>query len=281
MTQIAISPGSSTVPSLEAGAAPRTLRATTPRAWSWLGVRHSLAVELTVVVGLYLVYDGSRGLAGGGRALAVRHAQSVEAFERATSIRFETGVERLARHVPGLVDLFGVGYSALHLTVTGATLIWLHRRHPDAFVTVRTAFLTASGLALAGFVAFPVAPPRLAGAGLAAAAAAHGPVNLESSTLQWFYNPYAAMPSLHIAYATLVGFALYRWGSGRSWRWVGLAYPVWVAAEVIATGNHFVIDVLAGAVAAGVALTVASALPDTSALPVAGRTSARAVEMVS
>jgi hypothetical protein len=117
--------------------------------------------------------------------------------------------------------------------------------------------LVASGVGLVGFVLFPTAPPRLAALGIADSVS-HGTVNLNASTLHWLYNPYAAMPSMHVAYATLVGYSLARWGRRRWLRWLGGLYPLWVAVEVIATGNHFVLDVLAGAIVAAGALIAAS-----------------------
>jgi hypothetical protein len=222
--------------------------------------RHSLAVEMVVLVSLYLIYDGSRGLVSSGRSVAIRHAHEVVSLERTLHLQWEASFERLSRDVPGLLALFGFGYAVFHLAVTGTALVWLHRRaHPEAFVVIRSALLMASTVGLIGFVAFPAAPPRLAGVGLVSAAA-HGPVNLESGSLQWFYNPYAAMPSLHVAFAALVGFALVRWGPNRYWRAAGVAYPVWVTAEVLATGNHFVLDALIGAAIAAASLIVASTL---------------------
>ncbi|HEX4864554.1 MAG TPA: phosphatase PAP2 family protein [Acidimicrobiales bacterium] len=221
---------------------------------SWLARRHSLATEMAVVVAFYLLYDSSRGLVGSGQSAAISHAHMVVSFERDVSLGFERGVQRVAEGVPGLLTVFGWGYMSLHLGATLAALLWLHRRGQErAFATLRTAGLFASGLGLVGFLVFPTAPPRLAIAGVSDAVS-HATVNLNSSTLHWLYNPYAAMPSMHIGYATLVGYSLARWGLSGRWRWLGALYPAWVAAEVISTGNHFVLDVLAGALVAAVAL---------------------------
>jgi membrane-associated phospholipid phosphatase len=104
----------------------------------------------------------------------------------------------------------------------------------------------ASFVSLAGFIAYPTAPPRLAHIGIADTVS-RGTVNLDSSSLHWLYNPYAAMPSVHLAYAVIVGLALWTYGSHSPVRAAGVVYPLWVAAEVLVTGNHFVLDVLAGA----------------------------------
>ena len=229
-----------------------------PSARRWLARRHSLATEIGVVVSFYLIYDSSRGLVASGRSAAITHAHMLASWERDLSLGIETRVQRAAEVLPGLMKLFGWGYMSLHLGATVAALAWLHRRQAERpFAMLRTAGVFASGLGLVGFLVFPTAPPRLAIADVSDTVS-HAAVNLNSSTLHWLYNPYAAMPSMHVAYATLVGYSLARWGLPGLWRWLGVVYPAWVAAEVIATGNHFVLDVLAGALVAGLALTGAA-----------------------
>jgi hypothetical protein len=70
-----------------------------------------------------------------------------------------------------------------------------------------------------------------------------------------------------MAYAALVGFSLARWGQRSSWRWTGVLYPIWVGPEVIATGNHFVLDVLSGLLVAAAALIAAGLLAARVASP--------------
>lgn len=241
-----------------APAGPPQVAAAVPGPRRWLGRRHSLGIETAVLVALYIVYDASRGLVGGRRTAALAHAQMVASWEQGASVGIERGVQRLAGDIPGLIAAFGWGYMSLHLGATGAALLWLHRRRSEqAYVQLRTALLLASGLGLVGFVLFPTAPPRLAAPGIADTVSSAA-VNLNSATLRWLYNPYAAVPSIHIAYATLVGFSLVRWGQRRSWQWLGALYPIWIGGEVIATGNHFVLDVVLGLVVAAAALGAAN-----------------------
>jgi hypothetical protein len=72
--------------------------------------------------------------------------------------------------------------------------------------------------------------------------------------LRLLYNPYAAMPSIHMAYATLVGGGVYLATNRRWLRVAGVAYPLFVFLEIVATGNHFVLDALAGVAIATVAV---------------------------
>jgi membrane-associated phospholipid phosphatase len=172
----------------------------------------------------------------------------------------EPHVQHAARSLPGLLDVLGAMYLTLHLAVSGLCLLWLHRRRPAAFPFVRTALLLASGLALVGYLAFPTAPPRLAGVGLADTISGHG-VDLNHGLASSLYNPFAAMPSMHVGYAVIVGASLVRHG-GRAWlRALGALYPALVVLVIVATGNHFLLDAVAGAtVAAAAAAATALAL---------------------
>ena len=224
-----------------------------------MGRRHSFQVELLLLVLTYVAYDAARGLVRGGAPVAVAHARNIVSLERSIDLLHEVDVQRAVAHVPGVDALFGFGYDVFHLSVTGGVLIWLFFRHRDAYPRVRTTLLAATAIALVGFTVFPSAPPRLAGIGIAdtlslAKDTAH------SGVLQLLYNPYAAMPSLHMTYAVLAGACLYHWGGHRVVRFIGIAYPVLVAVEVVATGNHFFLDLAAGVAVAGFAFAFVSRL---------------------
>jgi len=226
---------------MSAGALPR-----------WLLTRHSLRVEAIVVLGFYALYEASRGIGDPDRTLAMRHADDIVASERWFHMFVESRVQDAAGMIPGLVGMLGVLYLTLHLAVTGGCLIWLHRRHPSAFPFVRTTLLLASGLALVGYLAFPTAPPRLAGVGIADTIS-NNHVNLNKGLISSLYNPFAAVPSMHAGYAVIVGAALFLLGRGRMVRLAGVAYPLFVLLVIVATGNHFFLDAAIGAAVAGVA----------------------------
>jgi hypothetical protein len=225
----------------------------------WLAERHSLAVEAGVVVGLYALYETSRGVAAGNPAAAVHHAQMVASLEERLHVFVELRVQDVARAVPGVVGAAGFLYLTLHLTATTACLLWLHRRRPAAFPTVRTALLFASALAVVGYVVFPTAPPRLAALGIVdTISSAH--VDLNHGLVSALYNPFAAVPSMHIGYAVIVGGSLFHYGAHRAVRVLGALYPALVLVVIVATGNHFVFDAAAGAAVAAVAAVSAATL---------------------
>jgi cytochrome bd-type quinol oxidase subunit 2 len=130
-------------------------------------VRHSLDLEAALVVTLYCVYELARGLVVGNAREADRHAGRVVALERSLHLFVEGKVQHAADVLPGLTGLLGVAYLTLHFAVTAAVLLWLHQRRPTAYPFVRTTLLVASALALVGFIAYPTAPPRLAGIDIA------------------------------------------------------------------------------------------------------------------
>lgn len=240
---------------------PRRLRLLDPLGGipAWLAVPHSLLAETVLLVVLYAAYDLGRGAVMSGVATAVAHARSFYRLEGDLHLAVERPIQQATLGVPGLTVAFGITYMALHLLLTGAVLLWLHRRHPEGYVRLRTALLVCSVIALVGFIVWPTAPPRLAGLGIIGTLSRAG-VALKSPTLTVLYNPYAAFPSLHEGYAALTGWAIRRHAPNRLVRAFGVVMPVWVAVEVIATGNHFVVDVVAGIAAGLVGRAVASRL---------------------
>ena len=227
------------------------------RARGWLAVRHSLRVEAAVVVGLYAAYETCRGLVAGDGHVAVRHARAVVGLERTLNVFGELRVQEAARSVPGLVGVLGLAYLTLHLGVTAGLLLWLHRRRPACFPLVRTTLLFASALALIGFLVFPTAPPRLAGLGIADTVSGRH-IDLNKGLVTALYNPFAAMPSMHVGYAVIVGSTIARTVRGRLARALAIGYPLLVVFVIVATGNHFFLDAAAGASVALVAAAAAA-----------------------
>lgn len=231
---------------------------------AWVTTRHSLAVEGGLVVALYLAYNGVRGLVANDEGTAVAHARTIASLERSLHVFGERSIQHAAQRVPGLIGSLDFAYLSLHLAVTAGVLLWLHRRHPDVFPFVRTTLLVASGLALVGFTVFPTAPPRLAALGIADTISG-GHVSLSHGAATSFYNPYAAVPSMHIGYALTIGTTVLRHARSVVVRALGAVYPVAVLFVVVATGNHFFFDASAGAIvvllSAGAAALIGRAEP--------------------
>jgi len=232
---------------------------TAGRLRSWLSVRHSLRAEAVLVLVLYGGYEAARGLVVGDAREGVRHARELVALERSTGLLVEERVQDATHALPGLVDLLGIAYLTLHLAVTVAVLLWLHRRRPAAFPLVRTTLVIASGLALVGYLVYPTAPPRLAGIGIADTVSS-GHVDLNHGLVSSLYNPYAAVPSMHVGYALIVAASLLLYGRQPLLRVLGALYSPFVLLVVVATGNHFFFDAITGALVVGLAATAAALL---------------------
>jgi hypothetical protein len=232
---------------------------TASRLRNWLSVRHSLRSEAAAVLVMYGLYELARGLVVGDTAEAHRHGLQLVALERSLHLFLEANVQHAAHALPGLTSLLGTAYLTLHLAVTAGVLLWLHQRRPTAFPFMRTTLLLASGLALVGFLVYPTAPPRLADIGIADTVS-NGHVDLNKGLVSSLYNPYAAIPSMHIGYALIVAASLLRHGRRRLLRTLGALYPLFVLLVVVATGNHFFLDAAAGALVAGLAAAVAALL---------------------
>jgi hypothetical protein len=224
----------------------------------WLATGHALRVEAAIVLAFYAAYEASRGLVVGDRGVAVDHARAITSLEQRLHVFVEPSVQRAVQAVPELVTLIGGAYLTLHLSVTAGLLLWLHRRRPAAFAHVRTTLLLASALALVGFLLYPTAPPRLADVGLADTVS-NRHVDLNKGLLSSLYNPYAAVPSLHMGYALVVTAALVRYARTRLARLTGLVYSLFVLLVIVATGNHFLFDAAAGAAVVALARLLAYA----------------------
>ena len=232
---------------------------TASRLRKWVSVRHFLRGEAATVLVMYGLYELARGLVVGDTAEAHRHGLQLVALERSLHLFREANVQHAAHALPGLTSLLGTAYLTLHLAVTAGVLLWLHQRRPTAFPVVRTTLLLASGLALVGFLLYPTAPPRLAGIGIADTVS-NGHVDLNHGLVSSLYNPYAAVPSMHIGYALIVAASLLRHARHPLVRTLGALYPLFVLLVVVATGNHFFFDAAAGALVAGLAAMGAALL---------------------
>jgi hypothetical protein len=218
----------------------------------------SWAVETLLLAGLYLVSELSRGLARGGEAAAERHAAAIARLERHLHLFGEATVQRAAHQVYGLPLVLGYAYLTLHLGITVAVLAWVYRYRREAYPFLRNTLALASLLAVVGYALFPTAPPRLAGVGIADTVSGATSINLGSRLVSSLYNPYAAVPSIHVGFSLLVGAAIWRLGRRRLWQLFGLVYPIGVLFVIVATGNHFFVDAAAGAAVAAVAAMLAA-----------------------
>jgi hypothetical protein len=219
---------------------------------------HRGLVEVATIVGLYGFYEVVRGQGHATLGAAREHTDGIVALERHLHLFGERAIQQGAHWIPGLPTLLGIAYIALHFLGTGAFLVWLHKRRPEHFPIVRNTLIGATAFALAIYILYPVAPPRLAGLGFVDTVSHSAKVNLSSDLLGSLYNPFAAVPSLHFGYALLVGVTIAAVAHSRLARAIGWSYPVVMLIVIVATGNHFFFDAAGGAVAIGIGYFFAS-----------------------
>lgn len=208
-----------------------------------------------VALGVF-VYFRVRGLTEGAEDTAFAHARDIAALEQRLGIAVEAEVQapfessHLGETLVNWVYVFG------HWPVIVLVMIWTAWHHRDVFLRLRDGMLVSGAIGLLIFATYPVAPPRLADDGLV------DTVTRSSDAYRVlqppaFVNQYAAMPSLHYGWDLLVGIAVVSAATTTWLRLVGLALPVAMMVAVVATANHFVLDVVAGAVLALVGHAVA------------------------
>lgn len=199
-----------------------------------------VALALVVTAAYFL----TRGLIRGRTADALAHARDILDIEQALHIEPEEALQRLALLHPLLLQAANFFYLAGHLPVLIAVATWLYRAHRPAYRVFRNAFGLSALLGLTIYVVLPVAPPRFL-PGFVDTLKATG-LGLDGSAVGLLYNPYAAMPSLHVGWALLAGLALVRYG--RAWwlRLAGAALPLLMMLTVLVTGNHYLLDIAAG-----------------------------------
>jgi hypothetical protein len=209
----------------------------------------------------YGAYQLVRGLVSGEQTLAFSNAQHIVHLERSVGAFFEPGLQQAVIDHRWLIDLANFMYLNTHFVLTTSFLIWLYMRRNDNFYFVRNMFLVAMGLALIGYGLFPTAPPRvLPSLGFTDTVSTIAHVNDNSSIASVFVNPFAAVPSMHIAFALMIGvpgLALCRSAAARAWWSV---YPMLVFFVIVVTANHFWFDAAAGAAVACMAALAATQL---------------------
>jgi membrane-associated phospholipid phosphatase len=222
-----------------------------PRGWGDLGR------QVAIWFGFLAAYQIARGLADRNPPRAFENGLQVIHFERHANALIELTLQRAVDGSEFLATLSSWTYWNSEFTVVGLALLWVYLRRNEAFIRFRNTILLANGIGLIGYVLLPTAPPRMfPDLGFADTLADYAGLNHGSGLVQIVSNPYAAMPSLHSADALIVGLVLAAVCRNRIVKVLWLFWPGWVWFSVMATGNHFWLDVVAGVFVALVAIAV-------------------------
>jgi hypothetical protein len=210
--------------------------------------RAPLIVELAVMAWLFWLYDVINNLAPTRSALALVNAQAVLHFERSLGLNVELALNRWLSGRALLAVIATDYYFFAHVMVTVTVLGWLWWRRPQLYREARTQLVMINLIAFAVFWRYPLAPPRMLPAlGYQdVVSQSHAVFSWHSGALRQDADQFAAMPSLHVAWASWAALAVWR-ATWRTWvRALALLHPLLTGLVVLATGNHWLLDVLAG-----------------------------------
>ena len=218
-------------------------------------------LQAAIFWSFYIGYEASRTLAQNDRYLAMRNALDVLRAQQDLGIAWEGAVQNWAINAPHIVmAIANWTYFNCQFTITYALLLFIYFRRNHAFYFIRNVLLATSFAALIGYILLPTAPPRMLGGLGFVDTLQQTAVNHESGVIAWFANPYAAMPSLHTAYAVIIGTAGVLVFATPVLRALWVLYPGLVIFSIIATGNHWFLDAAVGAFVALFALLFAFAI---------------------
>jgi PAP2 superfamily len=211
----------------------------------------------------YLAYNLVRGLVEGRATAAFQHARDLIQVERTLHVFVEPSVQAWASGSHLLMDFSSWLYVNAQTSVTLAALVYLYVRHNRSFYFVRNMLVISMLIALVGYAVFPTAPPRfLPEWGFVDSVSDFTGMHVShaSASMTALFNPYAAVPSMHVAFALMIGWQLAALSRTRAARLLWRLYPLLIVFVIIATANHFVLDALLGALTAALSALLARRL---------------------
>jgi len=206
------------------------------------------------MAGAYLLYYLVRSNAAERTAEAFKNAGQLMRLERDIGLFRELSIQAATFPYIGLMHLFNVIYFYGHFPLILVVGAWLFWKHPPLYSLIRNSFLASGAIALVVFVLFPVAPPRLIGAGF---------IDTLQFTVALTYdkspgvNEFAAVPSMHVGWNLLLALGLFLSVRNRVLRGLALLLPPAMILSTVATGNHYLLDAPLGIMTAVTGLTIA------------------------
>jgi len=226
-----------------------------PQGWA------DAARQLLLFAAAYYAYQIVRGSVDGKVAVAAWNATKIINLEHSLHVFAEPSVQTWASSRSWIIHAADWMYLNSHFVVTVGSLVWIYLRRNDSFYFVRNMFMIAMGFALVGYALYPTAPPRLMPEwGFTDSVAAFTGVRVENEPVSALLNLYAAVPSMHVCFALMVGWPLARLVKPRPLKVVWVLYPFLVTFVVVATGNHYFFDAFLGAMTAGMSALLSKQL---------------------
>jgi hypothetical protein len=221
----------------------------------WLDIVRQVALFAAA----YYLYRLVRGAVDGRAAEAFQNARELISVEQTLQIFVEPSVQAWASGSQLFIDVASWIYINAQISITVGALVFIYLFHNQCFYFVRNMFMVSMGLALVGYALYPTAPPRFMPEwGFFDAVADFTGIPHDSVPVNALFNPYAAIPSMHVAFALMIGWPLAylsRWLVVRAFWFL---YPFLVTFVTVATANHFLVDAVLGAMTAGLAAYAAA-----------------------
>ncbi len=226
-----------------------------PKGWG------DLARQIAILVSVDLVYEIVRGIADSQRSVAMAHGMQIIDLERSTGTFFEPSLQAFFMPADWVIDVANQIYLNAQFSIALGFLVWLYLFRNESFYFVRNMFVVAMGLALIGYTLYPTAPPRMfPELGFVDTINDFSHVNHDSGLAKILINPYAAVPSMHCAFAMMIGASGFmvcrRWFAKAFW----VSWPLLVSWVTIVTANHYWVDAVLGWMVALTAALVAHRL---------------------
>jgi hypothetical protein len=219
-------------------------------------------MEIAFIGIFYFVYSTIRNLNDADKVDAFRHARQIINLQLDLGIYHEQSIQAWALHTRPLIIGANYFYGSLHFIVTGAVMVYLYRRWTNDYPLWRNTLAIATAIALIGFALYPLMPPRLLPHSYGFVdTLAKDPAfwSFNSGAVAKISNQFAAMPSVHCAWAlwcacVLVPRLRRPWAKG-----LAVAYPVLTVTAIVITANHYVLDAVAGFLVLGAGFVLARA----------------------
>lgn len=216
--------------------------------------------EVGFILGYYFAYSAIRNANQGSPAEAKANALRLIGWQQSLGLNHERMLHEWALNIRPLIIACNYFYGSLHFVVTTGVLVFLYRRFSDEYALWRNALAISTGIALIGFAFWPLMPPRLLPAHF-------GFVDtLDKYPTFWSFkrgainkisNQYAAMPSVHCAWALWCALALVPRVKHRWAKVLSALYPVGTVTSIVLTANHYFLDAVGGFLVLGIGFVIA------------------------
>lgn len=217
--------------------------------------------ELAAVGVVGLIYYLVRGAVSDRAGESFARARDILSLEQDLWLDWEIAFQDAILSSDLLIDLANGAYFWGHMPLLIVIALWLWRSHRPVWRRFRTALLISAALGIASYWLYPTAPPRLMPElGYVDTLLLRSAPAYQAQEVGLFVNPYAALPSLHVGWALLAGLAVWQTGSSVWARVFAVSIPLSQCWAVVATGNHWTLDAVAGIAVCGVAWMLAITL---------------------